>query len=220
MSIQLVTGPATTAVTIQQVKDQARVSNTADDQIITEMTQAAVTYLENVMKRSFVETEWDLFLDRFPGAGRLFAVSHINVVQAQDLTVIDTERNERAIRPTRSNLLSVTHLKYTDVDGVLQTLVEGTDFVIDTATEPGRVVEAVGKTWPTTQDIPNAVNLRFKAGYGATDANVPKDIQQMIKMLAAHYYENREAWVSEGSMIETPMAVENILQSQMIDTFP
>lgn len=219
MSLVLVTAPLKTPITIQQAKDQARVPHTLDDQIITEMVKGATEYLENIMARSFIETEWDLFLDNFPGQGRLFAVSHINVTQAQDLSVIDTERNTRAIRPTRSRLISVTHLKFTDPDGVLTTLVEGTDFLVDTALEPGRIVEVLTKPWPATQDIPNAVNLRFKAGYGVEDSSVPFDIKQLLKMLVAHYYENREAWVADGAMIEVPMAVKAILASQKVYTF-
>jgi hypothetical protein len=40
--------------------------------------------------------------------------------------------------------------------------------VVDINEEPGRVYLAYGESWPSTQDIRNAVTIRFVAGYAIT----------------------------------------------------
>jgi hypothetical protein len=47
------------------------------------------------------------------------------------------------------------------------------------------------------------------AGYGAAAA-VPEGIKQIIRMKAAHWYENREASIVGVSAMSTPLAVERL----------
>jgi hypothetical protein len=46
--------------------------------------------------------------------------------------------------------------------------------------EPGYAVPGVGKAWPTTCDRINAVNVDVVAGYGETEASIPKGIKLYI----------------------------------------
>ena len=61
-------------------------------------------------------------------------------------------------------------------------------------------------------NVPNngSVTVRFSAGFGATWADVPADLQQAVFLLAAHYYEFRdETRLSEGCM---PFGVTSLLE--------
>lgn len=56
-----------------------------------------------------------------------------------------------------------------------------------------------------------AVQVTFVAGRSSLET-VPYDLVQAIHMLAAHYYENRQA-VGEGRYVALPLSVETILSS-------
>lgn len=67
-------------------------------------------------------------------------------------------------------------------------------------------------TWPqTSDDVYNAVEVEFVAGYGDA-ADVPKQIKRAALMLCAHYYENREATTNMAANFgELPLGVCHLL---------
>jgi uncharacterized phiE125 gp8 family phage protein len=91
-----------------------------------------------------------------------------------------------AIEVPRPPLQSVESVTYVDTDGATQTF---TDFTTDTV--KGRLVPAYGFTWPATRAVPNAVKVRFVAGYSA--GQTPFPIRSAILLLVAGLYENRES---------------------------
>jgi uncharacterized phiE125 gp8 family phage protein len=94
-------------------------------------------------------------------------------------------------------LQSVQFVSFTDVDGV-----EKTVSAFETDTVNGRVSPAYGENWPTARDVPNAVRVRFTAGYptGAT----PAAIRAAILLLCGALYENREAYHTAAKLHENP----------------
>lgn len=84
-------------------------------------------------------------------------------------------------------LQSVTSVKYLDPDGAEQTIAAGR-YTVNTA--DGTVtIDAAG--WPSTQDVPNAVTIRFVAGY-ANAAAVPAPIRAAILLHIGDLFENRQ----------------------------
>lgn len=74
-------------------------------------------------------------------------------------------------------------------------------------------------SWPLNPSLPSS-NQRFRAIYQAgytvnpLDADVwpaPADVQQAVKMLVAHWFENREAAVTGTIQTETEFAVKMLL---------
>jgi len=111
----------------------------------------------------------------------------------------------------RAPLASVTSITYYDTDGDSQTL-SSTYYDVDISREPGRVVEAYGYTWPSTYDMQNAVTVTYVAGYGAA-SSVPDIIKTAIKMLVAHWYENREPVITGTIVQNIPLSVKSMLDS-------
>jgi len=175
-----------TPITISEAKKQICLEIGDDDVLIGTMIEAVTKMAEVELNRSFVDTTWEMKLDKFPRGHH---------------------RKNRVIRPTRSPLSSVTSITYIDDDGVSQTLAT-TEYSVDTAREPGRITEAFDKTWPDTRDIPNAVTITFVAGYGDKE-NVPENIKAASKLLFADQYENREA--STPLRLQELPAVQNLL---------
>ena len=102
----------------------------------------------------------------------------------------------RRIRLPRPPLTSVTSITYTDTNGTSQTL--ATDqYTVNTFTTPGEIIEAWGKSWPTTRDIPNAVVVTYVTGYAQAE-DVPQMVRNAILLSAGDLYWNRERSVKQA----------------------
>ena len=150
---------------------------------------AATDQIERMTGRSFVRAEWQLTL-------RCFPLDHV-------------------IRLPRAPVASVESVKYRDRDGSLVTLTSGTDFLADLAAEPGTVEPVT--SWPVTGDYPDAVQVRFIAGYAPDDgspvdhaANVPARAKVCIKGLAHHWFENRTP-IAETGWHEAPANILRLI---------
>lgn len=190
---KIVTAAANPPVTLTEAKAHLRVDFTNDDTLITTLINVAAEYAENRLGRALITQTWDLYLDEFPSK-----------------TIIEIPF---------SPLQSITFVKYYDKDNVLQTWATS-NYDVDTISEPARVIQSnTGNSFPSTYNRPNAVNVRFIAGYGATSVNVPEIIRAGIKLLISHFYENREAILVSGSVsdIPIPKAIENLFNLQTIN---
>lgn len=105
-------------------------------------------------------------------------------------------------------LVSVTDVKYVDVDGVTRTLAASV-YRVDTYSEPARITLEYAQVWPATRNVTNAVTITYVAGY-ANAAAIKWTWKQAVLLGVAHLYNHREA-VSETSMAEVPMAFYALL---------
>lgn len=125
--------------------------------------------------------------------------------------------------PTRHNPMAALYMPrppfqssgfaigYINATGTTVTMASS-DYILDTDSEPGRVMPAYGQVWPDTRDQINAVTVTFKAGYGAASA-VPKAIRTWILTIAAYLFREREP-VNIGN-ITTPLPhFDNLLYGE------
>jgi hypothetical protein len=89
-------------------------------------------------------------------------------------------------------------------------------YVLDNEQEPGWVLPLKDTTWPATYDVVNGVRVRYEVGYtmpsdSPNDRPVPQPIITAMKLLLAHWYENREAVIIGTIQTELGMAVESLL---------
>lgn len=69
-----------------------------------------------------------------------------------------------------------------------------------TSTEPASVGLRFGQTWPVPLQEPDSVAIQFRVGYGDDVSDVPADILHAVRLLAAHYYEHRDAMAKTGTV--------------------
>jgi uncharacterized phiE125 gp8 family phage protein len=110
--------------------------------------------------------------------------------------------------------VSVAHVKYTDSTGVQRTFA-ATEYGVSTARTPGAIVLEYQKDWPTdTLRNTDPIEVQFTCGYGLP-TQVPHQLRQAIRMLAAHFYEHREAVIigttSAIDEKELPFAVSALI---------
>jgi len=118
------------------------------------------------------------------------------------------------IRLLNGPVSAVTSVKYYNDSEVLTTM-SASDYWVDTVGD--RLI--VKNSWPSTFEMPNAVEIIYVAGYG-TASNVPTPLRNAMYMILAHLYENRQAVVMSGSptaVIEVPMGAEYLMSSYVLE---
>lgn len=207
--IQLVTGPFAEPVSLPIAKAHLRVEFSDDDGLILALITAAREYVEHAMNRAIFNQTWALTLDCFPSYGIWPTASPTG---AQDATGYWTYIDSNAIKLPRPRTSSIVSITYVDSTGKTQSLDPST-LLVDTSSEPARIVPANG-SWPYPGVyIPGSVKVTFITGtYGdGTDPSTcPASISQAILLLIGHWYANREA-VAEKALVNLPLAVDALL---------
>ncbi|MER8393730.1 hypothetical protein NKH10_17690 [Mesorhizobium sp. M1340] len=172
MNLVLETAPASLAEMIfQSVCDHLRVEAgnavPTDEAYISACISAAVSRLdgkEGRLGRCLLTQEWTLYLDCF----------------------------QTCIELPLPPLQEVIHIKYLNSDGLLQTLDPSAYRVSGAGSWRPEIAPAYGETWPESRFVADAVQVRFRAGYGDSEENVPPPILQAINVMTAHYYVERQ----------------------------
>lgn len=178
----LSTAPTSEPVTVDEVKDDRRITTTDDDDYIDSLITAARLHIEHYTRKTLVTQTWLAYLDGFPSLGY--------------------------IELDKPPLASVSSVQYVDENGSTQTF-SSSNYVVDTTGAKGRIRLAYSQSWPTTRAQPQAVTITFVSGYGEP-LEVPEDIKRAIKLLVGHWYENREA-TTGFSISELPFGLNAIL---------
>lgn len=185
MSLTLVTAPVAEPLSTSEAKSHLRVDASTDDTLIGTLIVAARQHVEAFTRRVLITQTWDIVRNSFPPQSFI------------DLPL--------------PPLQSVTSVKYKDQDGDESTM-SSSDYIVDTAVEPGRIVLAWGASWPGVTLYPaSPITVRFVAGYGDDADDVPQLVKQAMLMLIGHWYENREAVVVGSISKEIELATSNLL---------
>jgi uncharacterized phiE125 gp8 family phage protein len=92
-----------------------------------------------------------------------------------------------------------------------------TDFVLDVYRKPNRIIP-VAAGWPSVTKAPNAIKVRYLAGYGDTsDAAkpLPKVIKAAMLLVLEHLYRNRGA-TTEEALKTLPLGVFSLLRPRQV----
>jgi uncharacterized phiE125 gp8 family phage protein len=181
MQHKLITSPIQEPLTLTEVKLHLRIDSEDEDFLLASLISAAREHCENFTGRQFITATYEQYLNYFP----------------------------REIVLPKSPLQTITSIKYTDENGILQTLAASYYSVIDL--NPGRITLAYGQQWPSTRCDYNTVIVKYVAGYGSNPNNVPASIREAMKLLIGNWYENRESVVVGTIVTKLPDAVEALL---------
>lgn len=180
-----VAAPASLPVTLDEVKEAARVDFNDDDAILQAYLDAAIEYLDGwsgVLGRAIINQDWRINLAHWPSYGIVLPFGDVS-----SATIV-----------------------YSDPSGEDQNLPDDAYEVVETAT--GSIVRfRSGFSSPALASGRSyAVQVTFTTGYGEDASKVPAPIKVAIKLLACHWYENREA-SSLSSMNKLPWSVDALI---------
>lgn len=188
MNFKLVTPPSTYPVTLAQVKEHLRLpaSYTSEDNTLQIYLDAAVKTAEDRTNRALLAQTWRVSFDYFTPV----------------LTI------------NKTPLISVTHLKYYDVAGDIQTL-DPSKYIVDADNEPFRITSIPGITFPSVQKRINAITVTFQAGY-ASAALVPKNIISGILLIVDDLYKQRGSTIVGYSVNNVPLTADKLFESERV----
>ena len=189
MALSLVTAPATEPVSVAEAKLQCRVDYSDEDVLLMDLVTSGREWVEAFVHRALITQTWDLTLDAFP-----------------------CDSDDPVWLPLPP-LQSVTHVKYYDTTGTLQTWSSSLYTVVAPSgpmARMGYVVPAYQQIYPTTRAVPDAVTVRFVCGYGTDSVDVPASLRQAIKMRVLDLWETGRASTVVGNIVS---AVPNTLNA-------
>ncbi len=187
MGLNITVEPVLEPITTAEAKTHLRVDLSDEDEYIDTLIVTSRQFAENHTRRQLITATWQLTLDWFP-------------------CVIELRRPP---------IQSVTSITYVDTDGDTQTL-DSSLYRVDVTGVTGCITPAFGESWPSTRAITSAVTVTYVAGYGDAGSDVPAAFKHAIKLLLAHYHENREESIS-GTIITTiPVAAARLLDHYRI----
>lgn len=162
--LSLVTAPAAEPLTIHETQRHCRIADSVTrwNTLLSSLIVSARQYAESATDRKLVTQTWDLFLDGFPCYGEPI---YIPFGKCQSAVVT-----------------------YTDTAGATQTW-DSADYVLSTSREPAVIRPTIGESYPTPQNKPDAVKVRFVCGYGSPDS-VPKELKSAMLLIVDHLFRN------------------------------
>lgn len=200
----LVTSATGEPVGLNEMRSHMRLSTgststiTADDNRIRGFVRTARRKVEAISGRLMFKQTWDMYLDSWP------AESEIELPY-KPLIHISTASG---VAYKKSSGGGWNNVPATD---------SGSGWGIDNVSDLPRLVLKNDMSWPSeTLYSINPLRIRAIYGYGTSGAaystNVPEDGKSAIKLLAAHYYENREASIVAASMSLIPEGIKDLIR--------
>lgn len=186
MTAARVIEPAVEPVSLAEMKTHLRLTSTAEDAFLEQLIKAARSQVEQETRRALITQSWRLYLDVWP-VGRVVSLPVAPIQGIGQILVFDQ-------------------------DGLPQALSEE-DWRLDKSTSPARIRVKPGAGLPSSAVM--SIEIDFTAGYGAAASDVPADLRQSVRLLAAHWFEHREAG-TELAMASVPHGLDRLLAANRV----
>ena len=175
------TEPASEPITLAEAKSYLRVDSSGDDALITSLIISARKLCEEHMQRAIMSQTLQLFIDTTEEIDQpLWEGMRTGPYLYYHKNYIDLPM------PT---VTAVTHVKtYDDSDNA--TVFASSNYYVDNARQPARVVLRTGETFPTALRVANAIEVQYVTGY-ANANSVPEPIKFSIYQVLTYLYEHR-----------------------------
>lgn len=166
--VEVLAAPGTTPVSVPELRDHLRLNDQAEDVQLAELLAAAVELFEHDTARPVLTTTYRQSLSYWPCGPIVLGKGGVTAVNAVKFYQADGSPSALATDQWRANLATPP----------ASVTLASTPAIVTTAA--GIPVVPVGC-------------VEFVAGW-ATPAAVPRQVRVALKLLAGHWYENREAY--------------------------
>lgn len=179
----LLTAPTVEPLTLDEAKAYLRVTTEDDDDLIGALIAGGRSHVEALTHRALITQNWRLTRDAWPANGR------IGVLPAP--------------------LQSLEAARVYDADGNAHAL-DLQAFVVDTISAPAVLSFP---PWSMTQPgrAHGGIELDVTVGYGDAATDVPEPLRQAIRLLLAHWYENRSIAVAGAAVTPLPVGFAELI---------
>jgi len=229
-------------ITVDQARSQLCYSDIDQDTDIAAMISASRSLAEMYNGRLQVLNRWELAMDCWPGSANmspsLMPNPYFGFWPSDAYRLLVGAVPGSAAISLLCPLVSVESVKWKDRSGTDHTLVENTDYIVDTYKEPGIICPAPDASWPMAGLWPSsAIRIQFTAGrvpsvadwlaaYAAahpsdptpdvTPPQVPVHIVQGVKLLVSQWFTNRIPFNPIRAIAEVPFGVSALFTSDKL----
>lgn len=161
------------------------------------LVPAAAQWAEQFTNRALITQTWKLVVPRWPRGGG-------------------------PIELPKPPLSSVTHVKYYDGDGVLQTWASSNYYVEAPAgpsAVPARIFPSYNVSYPAYRAQQNAIEVQFVCGYGATWESVPSQLRAAMLLIVGEMFERREEAIV-GTISSSSLSARRLAWPYRVRLFP
>jgi len=206
LTLRVTTPPPVTPITLDHAKRHLRVDHDDDDDLIEGYIWAATAWAERYVGRALITTGFQQAIGDQPYANAWpMTPSPLLILPLAFSWPPLQSMPYRLLRAPNAAITSITLIDPTDGSSVAIT---PDQYAFDAASEPSRFW--LNNTAPLQRR--QSLIVSFTAGYGATDALVPRDIKLAVAMLTAYFYENR----GDMDMSAMPAAAECLLANHRL----
>lgn len=177
----LLTAPAVEPVALAEMKAFLRVETGDDDEVIAALIAGSRIHVEAQTRRALITQSWRLSRDNWPEDGRI-KVLPAPLQMLDAARVYDDDGTTRAVDPQSF---------------VLDLGASALAFAPWALPMPGRLVAGI--------------ELDVTVGYGDSALAVPEPLRQAIRLLVAHWYENRGLVATGTGNAVLPQTVSALL---------
>jgi hypothetical protein len=178
-----VTAPVNPVVSTADMKAYLRIDTSDEDTLITAFVKAATLRAESYTGRKFITQTQKLVMDFFP----MYQPKRFG--QDNSPSPYHYLGTDKPIQLPFGAVQSVSSVKYYTSDNTLNTY-SSSNYYTDVSS--GRVITNDNTFFPTDLREFSAVEVEFVCGYGDDSTDVPQDIVEAVKQIAAGMYEARE----------------------------
>lgn len=186
MPASLLTPPATEPLSLADAKAFLRIDHDHDDAIISALIASARGQVEALTRSALMTQVWRLVLDAWPCEGR--------------------------ITPRFGPLRAVNAARVYDAAGHASSIDTGR-FVVDAASG---VIVSPGWSLPVPGRARAGIELDIAIGFGPTAADVPDVLRHAIRVLVAHWYDNRGLAAIGASVAMLPGSVSAMIANYRV----
>ncbi len=161
MSSLLLTAPAVEPLSLAEAKAFLRVEHGDDDDVIAALISASRIHVEAQTRRALITQSWRIIIDAWPGDGR------------------------QEVRP--GPLQELTAARVYDFGNVAHA-VDTESFVVDAGSS---ALAFAPWALPSPGRFAAGIEFDVVVGYGDAAADVPEPLRHAVRLLIAHWYENR-----------------------------
>jgi uncharacterized phiE125 gp8 family phage protein len=183
MAVEVLTPPVAEPIGLENLKSHLRVDAPDDDALISEIISGARAEVESFTNLTLTTRTLRITLNAFPPGPLCLPVWPVQ---------------------------SIAQVEYTDPAGATQPLAPS-EYILVKSAQPRLLAPAYLKTWPVTRAHYDAVRIDVVAGYGTTATDLPQDLVDAVKLIAAHRFEHREDVVVGALAVALPGGARSLM---------
>lgn len=191
MRVQTITPPAAYPVSLAEARAALRIDAGDEDALLAGYIATATRHVENETGLQLIARSCRAWLHRWPKGG-----------------VVELEA---------APLITVDQVRTFDAADVA-TVLDPAWYLVDTASDRGRLVLRRGYSWPTSLREASAIEMEWTSGFGENPADVPEELRQAILLLVGHWHRNRAA-SSADQLAMIPAGVDALLLNHRLWAF-